>query len=148
METVKSIIPIFLEIAFDFKQVFSFYAQQIFAFFMHYAEKCTNVLFTGIHFFSTNIKHANALFHTYFKRPSLQHTEQVILPISNSVHTTTLPDSASLKTYTGKYIQLLLDIYNELEDAIENDTIPLFFIVTVLLILVLGSAIFLLALLQ
>jgi hypothetical protein len=56
--------------------------------------------------------------------------------------------SVLLKKYMHTYIQLLLEIYAELQEAAETDRIPLFFIVSIILTLILGTYLFFFALLN
>jgi len=146
MTIVKNIIYIFLEIAFDFKQVFSFYAEQTFAFFMQYAEKCTDVIFVIGSLFLKYTNSAIILFESYIGGSIQRLTKEIYESVPNLPKASTFSIPAILTTYTNTYITLLAEIYTELEDAVEKDTIPLFFIVATVLILMLGSSIFFLAL--
>lgn len=51
------------------------------------------------------------------------------------------------KKYSKRYLELLLEIYGELQEAAEAERIPLFFVAAVLLILTFGTYIFFFALL-
>lgn len=50
------------------------------------------------------------------------------------------------KHYSERYFKFLLGIYEELEEAVNDDKVPLFFIAAVILILILGTNLFFFAL--
>jgi len=118
MDTIKNIIPIFQEIFLDFSQVFSSYAHQV----------CITL---------------NTQYKSYLK---------LVIEMTTSAktyfYTHKQPWITLLKKYFTLYIQLLAEIYQETQEAVETDRVPLFFIAAIILILVSGTSLFFFALLM